>query len=578
MTPRETNRPVSVSVHSIHALSREHVSPNVTTSNAIGSTAWVLDKPPRQAGHFHCAPTSSFPPVTEPSRIELFTMATMPDKPGGDADDDERLRYAIALSLQDQTELSPPSQPTKPRPTAAKDDPFNLTALDRKTMEAERLARLGAKRRQAVASEDDDVIQVPPPKKQKTQNIGTETRESPNTVNHLPPVPYPDGTVKRTWARGYPRTNEDIKIEEVLQKDQLMLAMLSSFQWDEGWLLSKLDMSRTKLLLAAFAADEQQKGEMRANAPPGVRFCFPPMNGPGSMHSKLQLLKYKDYLRLVVPTGNLVPYDWGESGVMENMVFIIDLPRLDKAANHSPTDFSLQLKHFLQAMEVDNKMIDSLSNFDFSRTARLGFVNSRPGGHTDEAINGAGHCGLAATISRLGLATKGQVQVDMICASLGSIKTELVEAMYNACRGDDGVKSYSARAGRKLSDKRLNPSRELKDCFRIYFPTSKTISDSRGGKGAAGTICLQRKWWHSPGFPRELVRDCVNTRDGLLMHSKVIFVRREDEEAEGSSDGGSNPNTGPAWAYVGSANLSESAWYVVTPVRSREAGMMQASS
>ncbi len=58
---------------------------------------------------------------------------------------------------------------------------------------------------------------------------------------------------------------------------------------------------------------------MRANAPSGVRFCFPPMNGPGSMHSKLQLLKYKDYLRLVVPTGNLVPYDWGESGVMENV-------------------------------------------------------------------------------------------------------------------------------------------------------------------------------------------------------------------------------------------------------------------
>ena len=58
---------------------------------------------------------------------------------------------------------------------------------------------------------------------------------------------------------------------------------------------------------------------MRANAPPGVRFCFPPMNGPGAMHSKLQLLKYADYLRVVVPTGNLVSFDWGETGVMENV-------------------------------------------------------------------------------------------------------------------------------------------------------------------------------------------------------------------------------------------------------------------
>jgi hypothetical protein len=42
------------------------------------------------------------------------------------------------------------------------------------------------------------------------------------------------------------------------------------------------------------------------------------MSGPGSMHSKLQLLKYSNYLRIAVPTGNLLAYDWGETGVMEN--------------------------------------------------------------------------------------------------------------------------------------------------------------------------------------------------------------------------------------------------------------------
>lgn len=58
---------------------------------------------------------------------------------------------------------------------------------------------------------------------------------------------------------------------------------------------------------------------MRANVPSNMRFCFPPMHGVGSMHSKLQLLKYADRLRIVIPTGNLVPYDWGETGVMENV-------------------------------------------------------------------------------------------------------------------------------------------------------------------------------------------------------------------------------------------------------------------
>lgn len=54
-----------------------------------------------------------------------------------------------------------------------------------------------------------------------------------------------------------------------------------------------------------------------------IRFVFPPMTGVatrGNMHSKLQILKYEQYLRIVVPTGNLVPYDWGETGIMENVL------------------------------------------------------------------------------------------------------------------------------------------------------------------------------------------------------------------------------------------------------------------
>lgn len=59
---------------------------------------------------------------------------------------------------------------------------------------------------------------------------------------------------------------------------------------------------------------------MKSNVPRDrIRFCFPPMQAMGSMHSKLQLLKYDGYLRIVVPTGNLMSYDWGETGTMENV-------------------------------------------------------------------------------------------------------------------------------------------------------------------------------------------------------------------------------------------------------------------
>jgi hypothetical protein len=100
---------------------------------------------------------------------------------------------------------------------------------------------------------------------------------------------------------------------------------------------------------------------------------------------------------------------------------------------------------------------------------------------------------------------------------------------------------------------------------------------------AAGTICVQSKWWRAPTFPTELVRDCVNTRHGLLMHSKMILVSQTEAGSQNQSQLQTRPQTrseprgrdqGSAstqgdpkaanmslgWVYVGSANLSESAW------------------
>ena len=54
---------------------------------------------------------------------------------------------------------------------------------------------------------------------------------------------------------------------------------------------------------------------------PNLLLCFPSMIGSvNCMHSKLQLLFHKDYLRVVVPSANLLDFDWGErGGFMENV-------------------------------------------------------------------------------------------------------------------------------------------------------------------------------------------------------------------------------------------------------------------
>ena len=46
------------------------------------------------------------------------------------------------------------------------------------------------------------------------------------------------------------------------------------------------------------------------------------------MHSKLQLLSHPTHLRVVVPSANLVSYDWGETGTMENVRMQILYPKM----------------------------------------------------------------------------------------------------------------------------------------------------------------------------------------------------------------------------------------------------------
>ncbi|KAL5931997.1 hypothetical protein ACKVV1_003986 [Pyricularia oryzae] len=510
---------------------------------------------------------------------------------GGD-DEDDALRRAIALSLgvdnssaeveiiesrpgsnsrrtdaidltldspEPEPEPVPASQPEAKRPTSPPPVPsstHSIFGMDRKKMEEERLARL-LKRK---ASDNETHETERPSQKIRLEHGVAPTPTVSSTVpssrvHNLPAaerLPFPTGVVKRTWLQGQPRSSQDITIEEVLQKDQLELAVLSSFAWDPEWLWTKVDPTKTKTTLIAFAGNEADQKEVTASAQGVARLCFPPMNGNGCMHSKLQLLKFPGYLRIVVPSGNLVPYDWGEqNGIMENSVFIIDLPPLKagvKLQDNTLTSFGEELSYFLTAQGLNERIINSLRKYDFSQTSRYAFVHTIAGVHTGDKWRRTGYCGLGRAIQNLGLATDEPVEIDFVASSMGALKYGYLLALYNAFQGDSGLKDYQSRASKTKTSKEDAASAQqakLRDFFRIYFPSLATVEASRGGTRSAGTLCLRSGWWEAATFPRALFRDYENPR-GALVHSKIVFARPPDASA--------------AWAYVGSANVSESAW------------------
>jgi hypothetical protein len=179
-----------------------------------------------------------------------------------------------------------------------------ISPAERKQMEDDRLARVNAKKRQAEdenevsqnkrvkgsASESSSSITTTSSKQQdmsvETQNdviivdVDDDDDETAGTASTSPvpflqkllstrsqPLPrsnsglqYPDGAFRRTWALGHARRDDDIKIEEVLQKNTLNIAVISSWQWDFDWLVEKFRIGKTRFYFVMEARHEAAVG------------------------------------------------------------------------------------------------------------------------------------------------------------------------------------------------------------------------------------------------------------------------------------------------------------------------------
>ncbi|KAL4941455.1 hypothetical protein BDV06DRAFT_194538 [Aspergillus oleicola] len=498
-------------------------------------------------------------------------------------EDDEDLKAAIALSLQasgGQIESSKPDIASAPAPEQiaepqAKDQSQpestggGFQGLDRKKMEEERLARL-AKRKaeESPAIEQREIKQPRVEHQQNTSSLQAASVPSSSTPSFVPSIQFPAGTVKKTFAFGHRRSGDDIKIEEVLQSGDLELAVLSSFMWDIDWLFSKVDLTKNRLLLVMQAETEAKRRQYteETESIKSLRLCFPPMDGQIScMHSKLMLLFHPGYLRIAVPTANLTPFDWGEEGgLMENSVFLIDLPKKDASTlSGSNTNFHNDLVYFLEATTLHENIIAKLENFDFSKTAKFAFAHTIGGSHSGTSWQRTGYCGLGRSVRSLELRTDKPVNLNFVTSSLGHLNSDFMRCLYFAAQGDNGLTELTLRTTKSFPAKSPSDPRRLihastadewKDRVRVYYPSQETIHRSKGGPNAAGTICFQEKWLDSGKFPKHVLRDCVSGREGLLMHNKILYVQPDEPI--------SLPDNSQClgWAYVGSANCSESAW------------------
>jgi Tyrosyl-DNA phosphodiesterase/Ubiquitin interaction motif len=456
-----------------------------------------------------------------------------------DDSDDEDLRLAIAMSLQEHeshaaNESQVPDMDLKKKEVhQSNPSASGVLGIDRKAMEAERLARLKRKRDDETEHLPNAIrgprISPPPIRREVKQYTVSQAAVSSNNIpSSTSTTLYPKGKVFKTHAPGY-SSEGTISFSE-------LVAPAKSFIWDFDWLFPHFSTNSTKFLLVMHAKSQIQRDQLESdfNGIPNIRLCFPWMEGNvNCMHSKLMLLFYDDEARcrIVVPTANLVGFDWGVGRVMENMLWLIDLPTLPPNQPPAETEFESSLDTFIRAQGVPANVLSKLSKHDFKETQGVRFVHTIGGSHVGQSWRDTGLCGLGKAISSLELATKDPIDIDFVTSSVGSLNEEFMRSIYLACQGDDGTSEFGVRNSKKGTVKRKhendkaldleNAGRDWRDHFRVYFPSRDTVDSSNGGPRSAGTICFSGKWWESTKFPRENMRDCVSVRGGLLMHNKV---------------------------------------------------------
>lgn len=508
--------------------------------------------------------------------------------------EDEDFRKAIALSLgqeyvpqsalpcaNDQgTKVNAVSTTTRP---ATSSGLAGLAGLDRKAMEQERLARRnGLNGLNGKRARDD--ISPPPSRATKVARLKDSEppsssapgrlQESPNSnrssnlrvqaqqISAPSRLSYPYGKLYRTWAFGHQRDGKDIKFEEVLERGTLKTAVLSAYTFDWDWLFTKIDSKNTTYHFVV--SSEEQAIDLNSLEAANVK-AYKPAYGK-LMHSKLMILVHPTKLRVVIPSANLVGYDWGETGIMENTVWLIDLPRRSPDSDFVSTPFLDELKYFLEKQSLPQTVLSGLERFDWSATGPYAFVHSVGGISYSTSAARTGLTGLSSAVRQLGL-TSTKTQVDMCASSVGALTDAKLSNLHAAARGDFNI-PFSASGRATIFPQ--SATVDIKSSFRLYFPTHDYVASSpRGGVDNGGTIWFNRNHYEKPTFPKSAFREFKSTRGHLLSHCKMLFVRGVSTPASDPANGTSKlfkkksdtPNAEQvAYVYAGSANCSDAAW------------------
>ncbi|KAL2069907.1 hypothetical protein VTL71DRAFT_14586 [Oculimacula yallundae] len=259
---------------------------------------------------------------------------------------------------------------------------------------------------------------------------------------------------------------------------------------------------------------------------------------PGSSHSKILVLVYPDFLRLVITSCNMMDID---TVLGDNHWYIHDLKKSAPGKKSPPTSFETELLSHLAALGTPEAFIESIAGvYDYS-SVKVHLTTSVPGVCSGAKAESHGLLRFRRIVRKLDLHLSKKASKDLsleICAaSIGNLSVKWLNN-FNDC--------VLGRATLVVDD----ASRGVPN-LKLFYPTVGDVknADSLSQDAASNIGCHTRPWTDAPNTVKRIFHHYHSKDAGKLFHQKLILAYNPQAES-----------AAPYFVYVGSANFSQAAW------------------
>ncbi|XP_078516190.1 tyrosyl-DNA phosphodiesterase 1 [Lissotriton helveticus] len=519
-----------------------------TDSQESNHGKWTMSSSDDDEGDDRKPSTSTLPPVVNRSSV--------PQYPCSDARKEAHKRKADPVKFEQESppQVSSPAKKAKPNLDdsgwclSSSDEESGLTGHVPQTATSTAVKREKCDRPKETLVPKAECNSQPPTQKPSGKNKpSSESQDAWDLLESGEPFRF-----YLTKVLGIkPKYNSGaLHIKDILSP--LFGSLVSSAQFnycvDVEWLVKQYPKEfRNKPLLIVHGEKRESKARLHEDAHPyeHVRLCQAKLDiAYGTHHTKMMLLLYKEGLRVVIHTSNLIHDDWHQKtqGIWLSPLF----PRLPEgspeSAGEPATNFRSDLIDYLASYRSPTlkEWIEILRQHDLSET-RVYLVGSTPGRYLGAEKEKWGHFRLRKLLKEHASGKADEETWPVVCqfSSIGSMGADKSKWLYSEFRDSLVTLGKDVRTlTRKESE------------LRLIYPSVNNVRTSLEGYPAGGSLpysiqtAQKQPWLHS--YFHKWTAD-TSGRSNAMPHIKTYLRLSPDCQKI-------------AWFLVTSANLSKAAW------------------